>query len=100
MRYQLRRIAEKDLEDIWFYSFEMWGVEQADSYTGSLIARFEWLASNQQSGRKRDDIKSGYYCFPDGEHVIFYKIDNDVIDIIGVPHHSQDVVLHLSGTLD
>ena len=100
MKYQLRRIAEKDLEDIWLYSFEMWGVEQADSYIGSQIARFEWLSGSQKSGRKRDDVKSGYTCFPEGEHVIFYKIDNDVIDVIGVPHHSQDVVSHLSGTLE
>jgi len=41
VNYQLRRVAEKDLEDIWLYSFEMWGVEQADSYIRSLIARFE-----------------------------------------------------------
>lgn len=95
MNYQLRRVAEKDLEDIWLYSFEMWGVEQADSYIRSLIARFEWLSINQLSGRKRDDIKSGYYCFPEGEHVIFYKINNSVVDIIGVPHHSKDVVSHL-----
>jgi toxin ParE1/3/4 len=88
---KLRRVAEKDLEDIWFYSFEMWGVEQADSYIRSLIARFEWLAINQLSGRKRDDIKSGYYCFPEGEHVIFYKTRNGIVDIIGVPHHSQNV---------
>ena len=99
MRYQLRRIAEKDLEDIWFYSFEMWGVEQADSYIRSLVARFEWLSNHQKAGRKRDDVKSGYYCFPEGEHVIFYKINSGVVDVIGLPHHSQDVVSHLGGDL-
>jgi hypothetical protein len=35
-----------------------------------------------------------------GEHVIFYKIDNGVLDIIGLPHHSQDVVSHLRGDID
>jgi len=97
VNFLLRRIAEKDLENIWLYAFEMWGVEQADSYTRSLIARFEWLATNQLSGRQRDDIKSGYYCFPEGEHVVFYKTHNGILDIIGVPHHSQDVVSHLGG---
>lgn len=97
MSYLLRRIAEKDLEVIWFYSFEMWGVEQADSYISSLIARCGWLASNQLSGRKRDDIKSGYYCLPAGEHVLFYNTHNGILDIMGVPHHSQDVVSHLGG---
>ena len=100
MNYQLRRVAEKDLEDIWFYSFEMWGVDQADSYIHSLITRFEWLSDTPTSGRKRSDIKSGYRCFPEGEHVIFYKVVNGVVDIIGVPHHSQDVVSHLSEEFD
>jgi len=98
--FQLRRIAEKDLEDNWFYSFEMWGVEQADNYIRSLVSRFKWLSENQKSGRKRDDVKTGHYCLPEGEHVIFYKIHNGIIDIIGIPHHSQDVVSHLSGNSD
>ena len=95
MNYKLRRVAERDLENIWFYSFEMWGVDQADSYIRSLIAKFEWLSNNPMSGRKRNDIKPGYHCFPEGEHVVFYNIDDGVIDIIGIPHHSQDVVSHL-----
>lgn len=100
MNYQLRRVAERDLEDIWFYSFEMWGVDQADNYIRSLIARFEWLSNSPTSGRKRNDIKSGYNCFPEGEHVIFYKVDNGVVDIIGVLHHSQDVVSYLREKMD
>ena len=100
MTYQLRRIAEKDLEEIWFHSCENWGIEQADNYIRSLIVRFEWLSSNQQAGRKRNDIKTGYYCFPEGEHVVFYKIHRGLVDIIGIPHHSQDVVSHLSGGFD
>lgn len=100
MKYQLRRVAERDLEDIWFYSFEMWGVDQADSYIRSLISRFEWLSDTPMAGRKRNDIKSGYRCFPEGEHVIFYKVVRGVVDIIGVPHHSQDVVSHLGEEFD
>ena len=84
--YTLRKLAENDLEEIWSYTYEEWGLAQADSYLQSLISRFDWLADSPYSGRKRDDIKTGYYCFPEGMHLIFYTIHNDQIDIIGVPH--------------
>lgn len=91
MGYSLRKQAEADLEAIWFYSYEEWGVEQADQYIRLLISRFSWLSENSKLGKHRADIKSGYYCFPEGMHLIFYKILGQGIDIIGVPHRSMDV---------
>lgn len=93
--YTLRQLAENDLEEIWSYTYEEWGLAQADSYLQSLILRFDWLADSPYSGRKRDDIKTGYYCFPEGMHLIFYTIHNGQIDIIGVPHQKMDIVSHL-----
>jgi toxin ParE1/3/4 len=91
-RYCLRERAESDLEEIWLYTFEQWGREQADSYTTLIIRRFEWLANNPLAGRSRADIKSGYYCFPEGRHLIFYTIQSACIEIIGVLHQSMDYV--------
>jgi plasmid stabilization system protein ParE len=39
-RYTLRKLAENDLEQIWLYIFQEWGLEQADKYVRLLIARF------------------------------------------------------------
>lgn len=93
--YTLRLRAQSDLESIWQYSFETWGVRQADHYLRSLVARFEWLAENPLLGKPRDDIKSGYRSFPEGQHVVFYKINQQQIDIIGVVHQNQDIVTQL-----
>ena len=93
--YTLRKLAQNDLEKIWIYTYEEWGLVQADTYLQSLISRFDWLAASPLSGRKRDDIKSGYYCFPEGMHLIFYTIQNNKINIIGLPHQSMDIVSHL-----
>ena len=41
--YTIRQAAESDLEEIWLYSYEQWGVEQADKYLRSLFSRFAWL---------------------------------------------------------
>ncbi len=92
--YRIRQLAEKDLEQIWLYTFHEWGIEQADKYIRLLIARFSWLSENQRLGKRRDDIKPGYYCFPEGRHLIFYMLSQDGIDIIGIPHQSMDIIGH------
>lgn len=92
--YSVRKLAESDLENIWLYSMEQWSVSQADKYVNSILSRFSWLAERPLSGKKRDDIKPGYYCFPEGRHLIFYQITDDGIDIIGVPHQSMDIANH------
>ena len=34
----------------------------------------------------------GYYCFPEGQHLIFYPIHKHRIDVIGVPHKAMDIL--------
>ncbi len=94
--YRIRQLAENDLEQIWLYSFHEWGLEQADRYIRLMIGRFSWLAENPQLGKRRDDVKSGYYSFPEGRHVIFYTITESGIDIIGIPHQRMDIISHLA----
>ena len=92
--YSLRQQAQDDLESIWLYSYQEWGAEQADKYIRSLLSRFTWLSENPQLGKHRAEIKPDYYCFPEGMHLVFYKITRDGIDIIGVPHQSMDFITH------
>ena len=84
--YSIRKLADEDLERIWLYTNDEWGVEQADKYIRLLIARFKWISENPSLGKKRDDVKPGYYCFPEGMHLIFYILTKTGIDIIGIPH--------------
>jgi toxin ParE1/3/4 len=93
--YSIRKLAEDDLESIWLYTNDEWGIEQADKYIRLLISRFAWISENPLLGKKRDDVKPGYYCFPEGMHLIFYTCIKTGIDIIGIPHQSMDIVTHL-----
>lgn len=88
----LHQQAQDDLESIWLYRYQEWGAEQADQYIRTLLARFTWLSENPQLGKQRTEIKPGYYCFPEGSHLIFYKIIQKEIDIIGIPHQNMDIV--------
>jgi hypothetical protein len=35
------------------------------------------------------------FCFPEGRHLIFYIMTDNAVDVIGIPHQSMDVPLHL-----
>lgn len=45
--YSIRELAQADLENIWLYTYEEWGVEQADKYIRLLVSRFTWIAENR-----------------------------------------------------
>lgn len=93
--YRIRQLAAENLEQIWLYTFQQWGAEQADQYLRALFDRFDLLAEYPKLGKARDDIKPGYFCFPEGRHLVFYIVTNNGIEIIGVPHQSMDIINHV-----
>lgn len=88
--YRLTPRALADLDDIADYTIEKWGADQLEAYLGALRKRFEWLAANPALGRERDDIYPRYGGLPEGNHVVFYVIDGEFINVIGIPHKSMD----------
>ena len=93
--YSLREFALADLEAIWVYTVEHWGIEQAERYLQGLFGCFEELAANPRFGRERSEVKAGYRSFPQGRHVVFYLIVPKGVEVIGIVHQSVDVDAHL-----
>lgn len=91
-KFNLTPRAREDLGGIWTYSFDTWGEVQADHYITEIYKRFSWLAARPLAGKHRPDICEGYYCFPQGSHLVFYLIRGEDFDIIGVPHKDMDVL--------
>ncbi len=89
--FRLTPRAKEDLRGIWNYTYDTWSESQADAYIAALFDRFEWLAAQPRIGKHRRDICDGYYCFPQGSHLVFYLIRDDGIDIIGIPHKEMDI---------
>lgn len=48
--YRLSRRAKADLDDIWAYSEQRWGVEQAADYARDLQATIEMIAEHPGMG--------------------------------------------------
>lgn len=89
--HKLTPRAERDLKDIWLYTAEAWSDEQAEIYVASLEKQFEALADSPYMGAARPDIEQGYRYFPEGKHLIFYRVENETIVILAVPHASMDI---------
>ena len=94
--YRLAPQAERDLEEIWFYTFENWSAEQADRYHNQIMAAIEGLADGSRQGRAIDDIRPGYRKLAVASHVLFYRIaDAGMIDIVRILHQRMDAASRL-----
>ena len=89
--YILSEIADKDLEDIFDYTFDEFGFDQAEKYLLEIEEIFQNLIINPQIGKKRDEIKQALYSFPKDNHIIFYRILDNHIRIVRVLHGSRDI---------
>ena len=96
--FNLTPRAKEDLHNIWRYTASTWGETQADLYITSLYKCFAWLAEHRFSGKQRTDICKGYYCFPQGSHLVFYLVRDNEIDVIGVPHQEMDILSYFGDT--
>lgn len=90
-KYRVTPRARDDLKSIALYTQHQWGKSQRDKYLRLLGQRFEWLAENPLSGKNRKDICAGYYSFPQGEHLVFYRLGAGIVEVIGVLHQDMDV---------
>ena len=43
------------------------------------------------AGHERNDVHTGYLCFPEGSHIIFYLVSGEFVDIIGSLYKSIDI---------
>lgn len=97
MNYKISLEAEKDLEKIWLYTFEMWSLEQADYYFNLLLNEIEYLAENPKNGQNFEEVRKGYFRSRVKSHFIFYRINlksND-IEIIRILHQKMDIIPRL-----
>ena len=83
-RFRLAPNARDDLERIWFYGLEQWGLEQADRYVLELFARFEELAENPFRYPAVDDIREGYRRSVVGADSIYYRVAGSDVEIMAI----------------
>jgi len=93
--YRLTPAAERDLETIWKYSLQQWGVEQANRYTDILTSAFVELAQSPKTAPACDQIRPGYRRRNVERHMIYFRITAYGIAIVRILHDRMDAPRHL-----
>lgn len=88
--------AIRDIDGIWDYTADRWGVDQAEKYAGDIRDACFELLRNENTGQDAGAIRAGYRKFRSGSHFIFYRQQSDGgIEIIRVLHQQMDFGSHL-----
>jgi len=86
--------AVADLDNIWDYTVEEWGADQADRYTDDIQNTCSSLARGEKHGRDVD-VRAGYLKHAVGKHFVFFRTTKAGIEVIRILHQSMDVGQHL-----
>ena len=94
--YVISKKALTDLNDIWYYTVEKWSVDQANRYYDLIFEEIGYICKRPHSGKSMDDIRKGYRVSKVKSHLIFYKVVNDIVEIIRILHQRMDIENRLS----
>ena len=87
----LSKAADADLEDIFDYTLEEFGLDRAVSYVSGFDDTFEAISENQEIGRERKEIREELRSLAKDKHIIFYRALSDHIRIVRILHGSRDL---------
>jgi toxin ParE1/3/4 len=93
--YVLTPRARADLEAIWAYTADRWNVEQADGYVRLLYGAMQIVAVEPRRWRSCEHIRSGYFKYSVGSHVLFFRRHESGVVVIRILHQSMDFERHL-----
>ncbi|MBL4744693.1 MAG: type II toxin-antitoxin system RelE/ParE family toxin [Cycloclasticus sp.] len=76
--------AADDIENIAEYTFDKWGEIKQYAYLVKIYEAIDHISDNEKIGKERNDIKKGYRAYDINEYLLFYRILENHIDILGV----------------
>ena len=73
--YRLSDAAQRSLDDIFVYTYNQWGEEQAKRYIGDFFVLFEAITNGNEKGRliQPQYGVTGHYARC-GKHFVYWKI--------------------------
>ena len=82
--YRLSNAAKEDLIRIHHFGVKKFGITQADKYFDTFFYYFEIIAERPFAFESVDFIKAGYRRCPCGSDTIYYKINDNIVEIMAI----------------
>jgi toxin ParE1/3/4 len=90
-RFVLTPRARADLDEIWDYTADRWGPDQAESYIRQLWKAITAVPDSPALGKECAEVRRGYRKYPAGSHVLFYRLAPSYgIDVVRILHERMD----------
>ena len=83
-KYKLSNVAQEDLIRIHHYGVKRFRMSQADKYFDSFFKYFDIIAQQPFSFESVDFIMTGYRRCVCGSDSIYYKVNNDLVEIMAI----------------
>lgn len=93
-QYVLSPLAKLDIENIWNHTAQHWGIDQAEIYTRQLRNHIETVAKQPALASACPEVRAGYYKYPSGAHLLFFRIIDGDIDVVRILHQRMDFMQH------
>lgn len=87
--YQLSRVAEFDMDELYRNGIHNWGVAQADAYYDALLEHFNLLCENPFMFQTVEDIRAGHRRSVCKAHAIYYRVFDTYVEIMAVVKHQD-----------
>jgi toxin ParE1/3/4 len=87
--------ARRDIEEIWEYSVERFGLDNAEAYLRGIQRAAETVLEDPRRGLACDDIRPGYRKFSVGSHVLFFRTSKTRVVVVRILHERMDFERHL-----
>lgn len=95
LKLLLAPMAERDLEDIFEYTFLTWGLEQAEKYQDELFDSMTDVLSNPKVGSLYYHKTGNYRKLKSNRHLIFYRVAGDECIVIRILHERMELKMKL-----
>jgi toxin ParE1/3/4 len=87
--------AQQDLRDIHQFSLRTWGQAQSSEYLAQIKEQFWTLSTQPHIGVERPELAQGLRSIPVKNHILFYRVQNQQLEIVRVLHGRQDPNWHI-----
>lgn len=92
------KLADSDLFNIYLYTYQTWGADQAKTYTDALKAAINRIAEKPERPETKDrsSLYPGCRSYLMKRHLIFYRVSGDYLEIMRILHGNMDITSRLA----
>jgi len=83
--------ANRDMAEIWLYTANQWGADQADAYTRQIEEILRHARKFPDIGNQAMGLPTQYRKLRSGSHRIIYRQTDTELIIVRILHERQDV---------